>query len=222
MKLYFAPLACSLATRCAVYEAGADVVFVEVDSKAKRTAEGADYLGIHGLGLVPLLELDDGRRLAENAAILQFLADAFPEARLAPTDRWDRARLQQWLSFVGSELHKPLATLLDPAAGAERKAHARGRAEVAVAWIADQLAGREFLLERFSVADLYLFAVLNWCAVTGVDLGRWAAVQTFQRRMLQRPSCARAFAEERELYVAELQRHGATPEMIAALRQAAG
>src|SRR6185369_10692766 len=105
MKLYFSPLACSLATRIALYEAGADATFEEVDPKTKLTTSGRDFRQVNALGLVPTLELTDGDVLTENAAILQYVARAHPDARLAPTDARALAQLQQWLCFIGTELH---------------------------------------------------------------------------------------------------------------------
>ena len=107
MDLYFSPLACSLATRIALYEAGAEAGFIEVDPKTKHIVDdGADYLKVYPLGMVPAIRLDDGALLTENAAILQYVAERFPGAHLAPASGIERARLQQWLCFIGTELHK--------------------------------------------------------------------------------------------------------------------
>lgn len=213
MKLYFSPLACSLATRIALYEAGAEATYIEVDSKTKRTADGQDFRAVHALGLVPALAIDDGERgevLTENAAILQYLAERFPAASLAPRDPAGRARLQQWLCFTGTELHKALyVPLLDPAAPEGAKAYALSKAESRLSWLAGQLEGREHLLDRFSVADAYLFTVLNWSMATPVDLSPWPAITSYQARLRERPSVARAFAEERQLYMHELERRRA-------------
>jgi glutathione S-transferase len=205
MKLYFSPLACSLATRIALYEANADVELIEVDPKTKRTSDGRDYREVHSLGLVPALELEDGTLLTENGAILQYVAERHPEAELAPRDQMGPARLRQWLSFIGTELHKALyVPLLDPNAPDGAKAYALSKAESRLAWVDRHLEGREHLLGRFSVADAYLFTVLNWSTVTPVDLAPWPAIRAFAARMLERPSVARAFAEERTLYAAEV------------------
>ncbi len=208
MKLYFSPLACSLATRIALYEAGAEASYVEVNLKTSRTEEGADFRAIHPLGLVPALEIEGGEILTENAAVLQLVAERFPEAELAPRDPLGRARLQQWLCFIGTELHKAIyLPLLDEAAPAEVKAYALARADARLGWVARRLEGREFLLDRFSVADAYLFTVLNWSQVTPVDLKTWPALAAYHARLLARPSVARAVAEERARYVRELARH---------------
>ncbi|XXX72550.1 glutathione binding-like protein [Sorangium sp. So ce134] len=209
MKLYFSPLACSLATRIALYEAGAEATYVEVDPKTKRTDDGADFRAVHPLGLVPALEIEGGELLTENAAVLQLVADRFPGAELAPRDPLGRARLQQWLCFIGTELHKAVyVPLLDKAAPAEVKQYALSKADARLGWVARRLEGREFLLDRFSVADAYLFVVLNWSVVTPIDLKAWPALVAYQARLQARPSVARAFAEERARYLRELERHG--------------
>jgi glutathione S-transferase len=209
MKLYFSPLACSLATRIALYEAGADVEFVQVDGKTKKTEDGRDYRQIHPLALVPALELQGGVVLTENAAVLQYVAGRFPEARLAPTDPEGRARLQQWLCFIGTELHKAVyVPQLDRNAAEVVKAYALAKAESRLAFLAKHLEGRSHLLDEFTVADGYLFAVLNWSMVTPVDLGRWPAIQRYHAAVGERPAVARAFAEERALYLREVEKSG--------------
>ncbi len=202
MKLYYSPLACSLASRIALYEAGAEATFVEVDPHAKTTSDGRDFHTVNPLGLVPTLVMDDGGTLTENAAILQYIAERFPDASLAPRDPAGRARLQQWLSFIGTELHKALyVPLLSPSAPEGAKAFALSKAQSRLGWVASMLEGRDFALgASFSVADAYLFAVLNWSSVTPVRLEPWPAITSYQRRLRERPSVARAFSEERALY----------------------
>jgi len=173
MELFFSPLACSMASRITLYEAGATATFTEVDSKAKRTLSGLDYYTINPLGLVPALRLPGGEVLFENAAILQALADLHPQAALAPRSGFARSVLQQWLSFIGTELHKalfiPLLDKTTPEATRE-KALLSGAKRLAV--LQAHLERREFLLEAWSVADAYLTTVLNWHVITGVDLAR--------------------------------------------------
>jgi glutathione S-transferase len=210
MDLYFSPLACSLASRITLYEAGADVRFIEVDPKTKRTLDGTDYREIYPLGLVPLLRLDDGSLLRENAAILQYLAARYPQAELAPTDAVERARLQQWLCFIGTELHKALfVPLFDQKAPEGTHSHTLKKYESRLKYLNDHLDGRDFLLDGFTVADAYLYTVLNWTAPTRVDLAMFSAIQDYHRRLQKRPSVARAFQEELALYKAELARHQA-------------
>lgn len=204
MKLYFSPLACSLATRIALYEAGAEATFVEVHSKTKKTSTGIDFETVHPLGLVPALAIEGGVVLTESAAILQYVADRFPEAGLAPEDALGRAQLRQWLSFVGTELHKSVfVPLLDETAPKDAKAYAAAKADRRLRFVADRLAGREHLVDRFSVADAYLFAVLNWTVVTPIDLAAYPAIRGYHARLRERPSVARAFDEERILYARE-------------------
>jgi len=201
MKLYFSPLACSLAARIALYEARAEVSFEEVDGKTKLTASGRDFRQVHPLGLVPVLELPNGDVLSENAAVLQYIARAHPDAQLAPTDAVGIARLQQWLGFIGTELHKALFTpLLVKQAGPDAKGYALGLADSRLSWVAQHLRGREFLLDRFSIADAYLFTILNWTMATPIDLKPWPALVDYHARLRKRPSIEHAFNEELSLY----------------------
>jgi glutathione S-transferase len=210
MELFFSPLACSMSSRIALYEAGATATFVEVDAKTKRTLSGHDYLSINPLGLVPALRLPDGTVLLENAAILQYLADAHPEAGLAPRSGLARASLQQWLSFIGTELHKALfIPLFDKAQPEASRSKTLGTGAQRLDYLQSHLARREFLLDAWSVADAYLTTVLNWHAATQLDLARWPAVKAYFERMCARPATGTAMAEEAALYAEELRRHRA-------------
>jgi len=201
MDLYFSPLACSMATRIAFYEAGIDGGFVAVDTRAKRTADGADFLAVNHMGQVPVLRTDRGELVTENPVVLQYVADQKPESGLAPRGGMERYRLQQWLNFVTSELHKVVfVPLLDPAMPEAGKAYARQKAEQRLAYLNTELEGREFLLDRFTIADAYLTTVLNWTKYTGIDLAKWPAVKNYMDRMYQRPSVVRALAEETRAY----------------------
>jgi len=202
MDLYFSPLACSLASRIVVYEAGADAAFHRVNTKTGRTADGADYRRINPKGLVPALRTDEGEVLTENAAVLQYLADRFPEAGLAPQG-FERYRLQQWLSFIGSELHKYVFTpLLSPKFDEAAKAVAREAAAERFAHLDEQLDGREYLLDSFTVADAYMAAVLNWAQAVKFDLAPYPNVVAYRDRIRARPAVARALGEEFALYQA--------------------
>jgi glutathione S-transferase len=208
MQLYFSPLACSMASRIALYEADSQARFVEIDPRTKQTLAGEDFLAINSLGLVPTIRTDDGEVLTENAAILQYIADRFPETTLAPREGMARSRLHQWLSFVGTELHKALfIPLFDPKMPEEAKARTLEKGDSRLAYLNQYLGGREFLLDRFGVADAYLFTVLNWHIATPVKLSKWPAVQAYYDRLKQRPSVARALAEEHALYAVEQARH---------------
>jgi glutathione S-transferase len=201
MNLFFAPLACSLATRISLYETGTDADYTRVDTRAKRLANGSDFYEINPMGQVPVLRTDDGLLLTENSAVLQYVADQCPSAALAPAIGSERSRLQQWLSFIGTELHKAVfVPLLDPDAAEAVKAYARDRASLRLGILQAHLAGREFLLDQFTVADAYLVTVLNWTLATAVDLAPWPAVRDYHQRLLRRPSVAKAVAEEYAMY----------------------
>jgi glutathione S-transferase len=207
ITLYFSPMACSLATRIALYEAGADAAFTEVDLRAKQTADGTDFLRVNPMGQVPVLRTDDGLLLTENTAVLQHVAELLPEAELAPPAGRERAVLQQWLGFIGTELHKMVfAPLVDPNASKEAKAYAMAQVPKRLSVLEAHLATRKFLLDRFTVADAYLATILNWATPFGVDLTPYPAVRAYHKRLLDRPSVARAVAEEFALYQAELAR----------------
>ena len=214
MELFFAPLACSMSARIALAEAGAAVDLTEVDTHSKRVlATGEDYRAVNPLGYVPALRLDDGTVLTENAAILQYIADQYPEARLAPppSDRIGRARLRQWLSFIGAELHKGLMTpLLGDKTPPEVKAWTANKYAPRLAYLDDKLRAREFLLDRFSVADGYLAVVLSWTRATPeIDLSLYPNVKAYLERMRARPSVAAALATEIPLFQAEIARRKA-------------
>jgi glutathione S-transferase len=211
MDLYFSPMACSLASRIALYEGGAtDATFIEVDGKTKRTLGGADYRAIYPLGLVPLLRLDDGSLLSENAAILQYIATRDPQSELAPRDEIERAHLQQWLCFIGTELHKGFFTpLFDQKAPEGTRQHILNKYQSRLQFLNDHLAGRQYLLDRFTVADAYLYTVLNWTVPLNVDLTPWPAIRSYREALQARPSIAKAFLEEMALYKAELARQKA-------------
>jgi glutathione S-transferase len=210
MDLYFSPLACSMATRIALIEAGGTANFIYVDPKTKTLPDGSDFRAINPLGYVPVLRTDAGELLSENAAILQYVADRFPQAGLAPTDPWQRAKLQQCLNFVATELHRGLfTTLLDSKASAETKAYVIAKGESRLGYLNNYLAGREFLLDRFTVADAYLTVVLTWSRATPLDLAKWPHLKDYASRMRRRPSIAQALEIENPLYLEEQARHRA-------------
>jgi len=203
MQLYFSPLACSMATRIALYESGADAQYIQ-RSRDKRLPDGSDFTAINPLGMVPTLRTDAGELITENAAILQYVAAAFPQAELAPTSGIALARLHQWLSFIGTELHKAVyLLLLSKLAPAEVKSYALTLSDARLAIVEKHLNGREFLLDSFSIADAYLFTVLNWTAATPLKLDAWPAIQAYVTRLAQRPSIAKALGEELAMYKAE-------------------
>ncbi|RUL76844.1 glutathione S-transferase C-terminal domain-containing protein [Dyella choica] len=201
MNLYFSPLACSMATRIAFYEAGAEAEFTQVDTKAKSLADGADFYAINPLGQVPVLRTGEGLLLTENTAILPFVAEQFPASGLAPVGAAERASMQQWLGFISTELHTAVfIPLLDSKAPDGAKAYAREKAGLRLDVLQRHLASRLFLLGHFTVADAYLFVVLNWAAFSGIQLQQWPGVAEYYQRLAARPSIARALSEEIVMY----------------------
>jgi glutathione S-transferase len=212
MDLYFSPLACSMATRIALYEAGAAANYLEVDPKTKVVQnDGSDFYQVNPLALVPTLRTDDGLVLTENAAILQYVADRFPQAGIATASGMKRSQLHQWLCFIGTELHKGLfVPMLDKKAPPDMKTYILGKGLSRLDYLEKYLTGREFLLDHFSVADAYLVTVINWTMATPpIELAKWPSAKAYYERLRARPSIARAIAEEFTLYQAELARHKA-------------
>jgi len=210
VELYFSPLSCSMATRIALYEAGAEAHFSQVDNRAKRLTDGSDFLAINPMGQVPVLRTDEGELLTQNPVVLQYVADSFPQSALMPAGGTARYRVQQWMNFVTSELHKLVfAPLLDPRGNDGAKAYARDKAKQRFDYLNAHLDGREYLLDRFTVADAYLTVVLNWAAFVGIDLAQWPAVNTYFQRLRERPSVAKAFTEELALFKQEQARRAA-------------
>ena len=202
LDLYFAPLACSLATRIALYEAGVQARYIQVDTLTKQLTEGGDFFAVNALGQVPVLREGDGWTLTENPAVLQWVADRFPQARLAPpAGTRERARLQQWLGFIGTELHKAVfVPLLGKDVDEAVKAYARNKIPRRFDLLAHHLESRSFLLDAFSVADAYLVTVLNWAPYVGIDVSQWPAIATYAQRVRERPAVAKAFADEYEIF----------------------
>jgi glutathione S-transferase len=201
MDLYFLPLASSLASRIALYEAGAEARYIEVDPNTKRASDGNGFAEVYPLALVPLLRLEDGSLLGENAAVLQYIANRYAEARLAPIDQIERARLQQWLSFTSTELHQGLfCQLFDQDAPEGTRAHALNKSKPRLHYLNHHLDGREFLLDSFTVADAYLYTVLSWSVPTRVALTPYPSIKEYYQRLRLRPSIATAFREELALY----------------------
>jgi glutathione S-transferase len=207
MYLYYSPLACSMASRIALYEAGADAHFIYVDGATKKTEAGEDYLAVNPLGLVPALSLDDGSVLTENSAILGYLGDTY-----WPATTEERARRQQWIGFVNSELHVgAFSAILSPRTSDEVRAYALARAAARFAHLEQTLAdGRTWLGgTTFTLADAYLCVVLNWTRVRGPDLAQFPALAAYRDRVARREAVARAFSEEMALYQEEQKRRAA-------------
>lgn len=198
MKLYYSPGACSLAPHIVLREAGFDFTPVLASTKSKKLADGTDFLTINSKGQVPVLELDDGERLTEGPAIVQYLADLAPASGLAPANgTLARVRLQEWLNFISAELHRGFAPLFNPATPADYKPVVVANLEKKLDWLDSQLDGREFLLDTgFSVADAYLFTVSSWTAYIRMDLARWPHVAAHNARVRARPAVQAALRAE--------------------------
>src|ERR1700761_1865718 len=173
MKLYYFAGACSLSPHIVLLEAGLPYTLVKVDSKTKKTESGADYLTVNSKGAVPALELDDGRVLTEGPAIVQYLADLKPESGLAPrAGTFERYQLMEILNYLTSDVHKSFSPLFNPAGSAEAKETATANLAKKFDWLSGFLANKSFLLgNTFTVADAYLFTLLNWTAHVKIDLG---------------------------------------------------
>ena len=194
MKLYYSPGACSLSPMIALAEAGLPYQPVLASTKSHKLADGTDYYGINPKGYVPLLELDDGERLSEGPAIVQYIADRAPQKNLAPANgTLARYRLQEWLNFVSTELHKQYSPLFVAAVPDEYKAMQRQRLKDRYAWVDRQLAGRDYLMgDTFTVADGYLYTVTNWAQHVGVDLAGLANLAAYMKRVGERPAVQEA------------------------------
>ncbi len=198
MKLYYAPAACSLSPHIVLREAGLPFELVRVSTKSHKTQDGGDFYAINPKGYVPVLEWDDGERLTEGPAIVQWIADQAPTSKLAPpAGTRERSRLQEWLGFINSELHKGYGPLFNPAYPDEAKALARAALEKRFAWVDTQLTGKSFLLgEQFTVADAYLFTVASWGAYVALDIQQWPQLAAFYARVAERPAVQAALQAE--------------------------
>ena len=190
MKLYFSPGACSLSPHIVLRELGLPFEAVLASTKTHKLADGTDYYTINPKGYVPLLELDDGQRLSEGPAIVQYLADKEPaKGLIAAAGTMPRYRQMEWLNFISTELHKSYSPLFNPAMPEEGKEVFRKRLRGRYEYLNQQLEGKSFLMgDAFSVPDAYLFTVTNWAKVVGVDITDLPNVQAFQARMAARPA----------------------------------
>ena len=198
MQLYYAPGACSLASHITLREAGLPFDLKRADVKTKKLDDGSDYFAVNSKGAVPALRLDDGQVLTEGPAILQYLADQKPESQLAPKGgTLERYRLQEWLNFITSEIHKTFSPLFNPVADAKVKEYSVQNLEKKFDWLNKQLAGKQYLTgNTFTIADAYLFVVVNWSNFVGIDLGRWPALKEFHARVAARPKVEEAMSAE--------------------------
>jgi glutathione S-transferase len=198
MKLYYSPGACSLSPHIVLREAGLAFEPVLASTKTHKLQDGTDYYTINPKGYVPLLELDNGERLSEGPAIVQYVADQVPGKKLAPPNgTFERYRLQEWLNFITSELHKGFGNLFNPAMPEEGKAVARARVTDRLKWVDTQLAGKQYLMgDQFTVADAYLFTVLRWSDRVKLDISAFKNVVAFMARVQARPKVQEAMKAE--------------------------
>ena len=198
MKLYYTPGACSMSPHIVLCESGLPFELVLANLKTHQLADGSDYYAVNPKGYVPLLELDSGERLSEGPAIVQYIADQVPAKQLAPANgTMARYRLQEWLNFITSEIHKGFSVLFNPAMPDEAKALARARLMLRFTWVDGQLEGKQYLMgDTFSVADAYLFTVGTWAGHVALDITGLASVAAFMARVAARPAVQAAMKAE--------------------------
>ena len=198
MKLYYSPGACSLSPHIVLREAGLPVELVKADLQAHKLADGSDFYAVNSKGYVPLLELDNGERLTEGPAMVQYIADQVPDKKLAPANgTMARYRLQEWLNFITSELHKGIGGLFNAAMPEDGKTVIRAKATDRLKWVDQQIEGKPYLMgDAFSVADAYLFTVANWTKMVGIDISGMKNLTAFQARMAARPAVQAAMKAE--------------------------
>ncbi len=198
MKLYYSPGACSLSPHIVLREAALAFEAVAAPTKTHKLADGTDYYTINPLGYVPLLELDDGTRLREGPAIVQYIADQVPTKNLAPANgTLPRYRLQEWLTFIGTEVHKTFTPLFMPNIPDDVKAVFRERIAARLKWVDGELAGKDYLLgAHFSVADAYLYTVTRWTKPMAIDLTPYPNLSAHHARVGARPAVQEALKVE--------------------------
>ena len=198
MKLYYSPGACSLSPHIALEEAGLAYEAVAAPTKTHKLADGTDYYTINPLGYVPLLVLDDGRQLREGPAIVQYIADQVPAKKLAPANgTFERSKLQEWLNFIGTELHKGFSPLFNPATPAEYKPMVISKLHDRLKFTEGELAGKQYVMgDAFSVADAYLFTVTGWASHVGIDLAPYPNIAAYRARVGARPGVVAAMKAE--------------------------
>ena len=198
MKLYYYPGACSLAPHIVAREAGISLTLEKVDLANRTTESGASYATINPKGYVPALGLQDGSVLTEAGAIIQYLADSQPAADLVPANgSMERYRLLEWIGFISTEIHKGFGPLWNPATPDAVKAATKERLASRFAYLDEKLGSQPFLMgSKFTIADAYLFTVVNWANFHAVDLSPFPNLQAFQARVAARPAVQQALEAE--------------------------
>lgn len=198
MKLYYSPGACSLSPHIALRESGLAFEAIAAPTKTHKLLDGTDYYTINPLGYVPLLVLDDGRQLRESPAILQYIADQVPAKQLAPANgTFERYKLQEWLNFIGTELHKGFAPLFTPGMPQEAKTIVKERLISRLQWVDGELSKSSHLMgDVYTVADGYLFTVAGWSKHVGVDISGLTHLVAFMAKVGARPAVQEAMRAE--------------------------
>ena len=197
MKLFYSPGACSLSPHIVFRELNLDIELERMDGSTHTFSQGKDYYAVNPKGSVPALELDDGQVLTEGAVIVQYLADLKPESRMAPmAGTMERYRLQEWLNFIATDLHKQLSPLYNPKVNDEGKAALKARFLQRLQVVEKRLSSAPYLMDTFTVADVYLFAILRWTRRFNIDLAPLPGVAAFMGRMAERPAVKAALAAE--------------------------
>jgi glutathione S-transferase len=198
MKLYYSPGACSLSPHIVLREAGLSFDLVKMDNVKKLLPDGSDYLQINPKGYVPALQMQNGEVLTEGPAIVQYLADLNADSKLAPkAGTIERYRLQEWLNFITSEVHKSFSPLFNKAASADWKAGAIEGIAKRFDYLSTQLQGKQYLMgNQFTVADAYLFTVLGWTKYVNIELGKWPTLVEYHARVAARPKVQEALKAE--------------------------
>ena len=198
MKLYYSPGACSLSPHIALLEAGLPYDLVKVDLKAKKLENGDDFLGINPKGQVPTLVLDSGEVVTEGPVIVQMIADKVSGKNLAPArDSAERYKLQEWLTYINSEVHKNFGPMFSPVLADDAKAFFKDRVMGKFKYLDGALAGNDYLMgKQFTVADGYLFTMLSWAERMKFDLAALPNLVAYKARVGARPKVQEALVKE--------------------------
>jgi glutathione S-transferase len=199
MKLFYAPGSSSLFPHIVLYEAELPFTAIRIDEHTKMIEGGGDYRDINPLGYVPALVLDDDTLLTEGAAIAQYVADRAPSKNLAPPNGTiERTKLQSWLNFFSSELHKGgFSPLFYKGVPEEGKNVFRTRLEKRFAHLDDHLSNNLHLMGRdYSIADAHFFVVSNWASWVNFDLFPYSHVVSYRERLRTRSAVHSAMEAE--------------------------
>jgi glutathione S-transferase len=198
MQLYFSPGACSLATHITLRELGLPFDLKRADTKTKKLTDGSDYYAVNSKGAVPALKLDDGQVLTEGVVLMQYLADQKPDSGLLPrAGTFERLRVLEWLNYITSEIHTSFSPLWTASADPKVKEYAQANLEKRLDWTNAQLGGKKYLTgDRFTIADAYLYTVLNWAYFLNIGLDKWPALKEYHARVAARPKVQEALEAE--------------------------